>query len=123
MPDSDEQRYRNAYDQFFQGNLEPMRELCSEDYEVHIPTFGMDLKGREQAFKSLRQLIEQANIRNRIDKIDSHGEFVVMHVSGSSDIRGEYRGVDVVRVDDEGRAVEAYLLRNPLPPGTDIPTG
>lgn len=124
MPGFDEKRYVHAYDQFFEGDSEPLRELTAEDYVLHIPSFDLHISGREKALDWLRQLTQQVNIRQRVEKVESHGDFVITQVTGTSDLRSEeYRGVDVVRVNDEGRAVESHLHRPPLPPGTEVPTG
>lgn len=123
MPDFDEQEYVRAYDQFFQGDLDPMRALTAEDYVLHVPALDVHFSDREQAFDWLRQFIQQLAIRQRVVSIARHGDFLVLPVSGSSDLRGDYEGVDVARLGDDQRVVEAYLHRPPLPPGTRLPTG
>lgn len=123
MPDFDEQQYVHAYDQFFQGDLDPMRALTAEDYVLHVPALDARFDDREKAFDWLRQLVQQVNIRQHVVKVELHGDFLVTHISGSSDLRGDYEGVDVARLDEDGRVVETYLHRPPLPPGTELPTG
>lgn len=123
MPDFDEKQYVHAHDQFFQGDLDPAREVTAEDYVLHLPVFDVHVSDREKAFDWLRQFIQQANVRQRVLKVELHGDFLVTHVSGSSDLRGDYEGVDVARLDEDRRVVEVFMHRSPLPPGTDLPTG
>lgn len=42
-------------------------------------------------------------------------------MSGSSDIRDDFAGVDVTRLDEDALCVESYLHRPPLPAGADLP--
>lgn len=123
MPDFDETRYVHAYDQFFQGDLDPMRDVTAEDYVLHVPVFDLHFTEREKAFDWLREIIRQVNIRQQVVKVEQHGDFIVTLVRGTSDLRDDYEGVDVARLGDGGRIVEAYLHRPPLPPGTELPTG
>jgi ketosteroid isomerase-like protein len=122
MPEISQEQLQTAYDQFFQGNVQPMRDLCAEDFVLRIPAIDVTVTGRDRALEAVNQVIQQLKVRSlRVEKIEGHGEFLVSFVSGSSEIRGDFQGVDVTRLNDEGLCVESYLHRPPLPADVPVP--
>ena len=122
MSDISREQLQAAYDQFLQGDLQPMRDLCAEDLVLHLPSVGLTVTGRDQALETVNQVAQQLKVRSfHVDRLERHGEFLVSFISGSSDIRGDFSGVDVTRVDDEGLCLESYLHRPPLPAGAEFP--
>lgn len=122
MSELSEQELQHAYEQITSGNVDAVRALLAADYVLHIPSVGLTVSGRDQALQVAVRVIEQLQVRSqRLERVERHGEFVVGFMSGNSGLRGDFHGIDVSRVDDNGLIAEAYLHRPPLPPGVEAP--
>lgn len=118
----DEQQHRAAYEALAQGDTEPLFALVSDDYRHHIVPWGLTVHGRERTRELVERIFERLQISDyRLEHVIQHGDLVINLISGRSPLRDDqFYGVDVLLPGPDGKAVEGWAHRPPLPDGIDI---
>lgn len=121
MADFDEQQHREAYEAMTKGDTEPIGALITDDYVQHMPALGITARGRARTMDLVSRIFDRLQITEyRLERVEQHGDFVISFVSGRSSLRAdEFHGVDVHRAGPDGRAVEGWAHRPPMPDGID----
>lgn len=76
------------------GNFEKMNELVSEDFVIHFPRPGEDIRGPqnvEEFYKKLRSAFP--DIQFKIIDLVAEDDKVVTHWSATGTHKGEFRGI------------------------------
>jgi hypothetical protein len=121
VTDFDEQQHRAAYEAMAKGDLEPIGALMAPDYVHHMVSMDISVHGRDRTLDLVSRMLDRLQVSDyRVSQVEQHGEFVITCISGRSALRpDEFHGVDVVRVDPDGLAVEGWSHRPLLPDGVD----
>jgi hypothetical protein len=104
-----------AYDAANEGDWTQFSEHIAPHYVHHIEGTGLQWTGREEAIAGLRALYAEIGLRQNVQSVSAHGDFVIANVAFTSDLHPESAdAVHVFRVEDD-RFVELTAAYPPRP--------
>ena len=94
-----------------------MRDVLAPDLKFHAPGLGIDVEGADAAISTVRDFVEQSDIRHELDEIVERGPFAVAFVRSTGRLDGRQMTWDLCQVCRlEGDSIsEIWALRGSDP--------
>ncbi len=115
MPNTERNKETVArvFDAFRAGDPDAFDELIVEDYVQHNPHVGDGKQAFIDYFE--RMAAEYPGKRVEFKRVLADGDFVVLHCHQVWPGDQEYAGIDIFRLDDDGRLVEHWDVLQAVP--------
>lgn len=104
----------DAYEAANRGDWSEFAARVAPDYRHHIPSLDIEWVGADKAVEGLRERYASTGLSQSAVDATEHGPYVIVSVTGNSDLRaGTFSAVHVFRADGD-RFVECWALHPPM---------